>query len=175
MGMNEERMALADFVQRGRRWVLAYTIDLPVNRWDAWIAIASRDGLGQWFPATIVGEWTIGRVLRFTFPEDPDGEPMAGRVVDVEAGALLAFTWESDSLRLTLTEHDGGTRLDFAASLDGQGRGAREGAGWHVCLAALRESVGGYVVDSDRDWKQLFGRYAEKFGPAAATVLPPSS
>lgn len=168
-------MALADFTQRGQRWVLAYAIDLPVNRWDAWIAITSRDGLGQWFPATIVGEWTAGRALRFTFPHDPDGEAMSGRVVDVDAGALLAFTWEIDSLRMNLTEYDGGTRLVFAASLDGQGRGAREGAGWHVCLAALRESVGAYVEDADRDVKQLFGRYAEKFGPAAATVLPPSS
>ncbi len=168
-------MALADFGRRGERWILTYTIDLPVNRWDAWIAITSRDGLGQWFPATIVGEWTTGRPLRFTVGADPDGEPMAGRVVDVEAGALLAFTWATDSLRMALTQYDAGTRLVFAASLDSQGRGAREGAGWHVCLAALRESVGGYVEDADLDWQALFDRYSRRFGPEAATVLPPAS
>lgn len=171
--MDGQRIKLADFTRRADRWVLAYAVDLPVNRWDAWIAITSRDGLGRWFPATIVGEWTTGQALRFSFPEDPGGEAMGGRVVDVEAGALLAFTWEADSLRLALTEYDGGTRLVFAASLDAQGRGAREGAGWHVCLAALLASVGGYVADADREWQLLFDRYARKFGPAAATVLPP--
>lgn len=167
-------MALADLSRRGDRWVLRYALDLPVNRWDAWIAVTSRDGLGQWFPAVIVGEWTTGRTLRFTFPEDPDGEATTGRVVDVEAGALLAFTWGTDSLRLALTQYDAGTRLVFAASLDSQGRGAREGAGWHVCLAALRASLGGYVEDADRDWTALFDRYSRKFGPGAATVLPPA-
>ncbi|HXD27754.1 MAG TPA: SRPBCC domain-containing protein [Arthrobacter sp.] len=173
--MGDDGMELADFGRRGDRWILTYAIDLPVNRWDAWIAITSRDGLGQWFPATIVGEWTTGRTLRFGFAGDPDGEPMTGRVVDVEPGSLLAFTWAGDSLRMTLTQYDAGTRLVFAASLDSQGRGAREGAGWHVCLAALRASVGGYVEDADRDWKRLFGRYAAKFGPDAATILPPAT
>lgn len=167
-------MALADFTPRGDRWVLSYALDLPVNRWDAWIAVTSRDGLGRWFPATIVGEWTIGRALAFNVPEDPDGEVTSGRVIDVEAGALLAFTWEADSLRLSLTQYDAGTRLVFAASLDRRGRGAREGAGWHVCLAALAASVGGQVGESDRDWAELFGRYASLLGPEATTGLPPS-
>jgi len=168
-------MDLATFAPAGKRWVLTYGIDLPVNRWDAWIAVTSRDGLREWFPATIVGEWTPGRELVFTFPEDPDADPMRGEVVDVDSGSSLVFRWESDSLRIALQEHDAGTRLVFAASLDEQGRGAREGAGWHVCLANLRESVGGYVEDSDKDWPSLFGAYARKFGPEASTALPPDT
>ena len=100
---------------------------------------------------------------------------MRGEVVDVESGSSLAFRWETDSLRIALQEYDAGTRLVFAASLDDRGRGARDGAGWHVCLANLRESVGGYVEDADKDWKPLFDAYAAKFGPEAATALPPQA
>jgi uncharacterized protein YndB with AHSA1/START domain len=171
--MSPDAMELADFTPAGSRWVLTYRIDLPVNQWDAWIAVTSRDGLGHWFPARIVGEWAAGRELVYTFPEEPDADPMRGEVVEVETGRFLAFTWDTDTLRIGLDPYDAGTRLVFAASVDQRGRGAREGAGWHACLAALRESLGGYVEEEDKDWKSLFARYAGKFGAEAATVLPP--
>ncbi|MET1034626.1 MAG: SRPBCC domain-containing protein [Arthrobacter sp.] len=171
--MSADAMEMATFTPAGSRWVLTYRVDLPVNRWDAWIAVTTRDGLRPWFPATIVGEWTPGRELAFTFPDEPDADPMRGEVTDVEPGRELAFTWEGDSLRITLEEHDAGTRLVFAASLDGRGRGARDGAGWHACLAELRESVGGYVEDADKDTGRLFGAYASALGPEASTALPP--
>ena len=51
------------------------------------------------------GEWSPGRALEFTFPEEPDAEAMSGEVVSVETGHELVFTWETDSLRLALEEH----------------------------------------------------------------------
>jgi hypothetical protein len=163
----------AAFAPSGRRWVLTFRGDLPVNATDAWIAVASRDGLRGWFPAVIVGEWTAGRDLAFYVPDDEADEPVWGEVVDAEIGRLLAFVWGADSLRITLEPYDAGTRLVFAVSLDARGRGVHEAVRWHVCLAHLRESVGGYVEDADKDHDALFRRYRTAFGEDAA-ALPPA-
>lgn len=164
-------LAPATFGPAGNRWVLTFEVDLPVSRWDAWIAVTTRDGLGAWFPARIEGEWAQDRELTFTF--DGEDEVMHGHVIEAETGFSLAFTWDDDSLRMKLEEYDAGTRLTFAASIDSQGSGARDGAGWHSCLAALRESVGGFVEDTDKDSKYLFAMYEELLGAEAATAKPP--
>ncbi|GHD02723.1 SRPBCC domain-containing protein [Zhihengliuella salsuginis] len=169
--MHSTDLTPATFGPAGDRWLLKYVVDLPVSRWDAWIAVTTRDGLGAWFPARVLGEWTPGRELTFAFDDDDD-EPTYGEVVDVDSGRQLAFTWETDSLRLSLEEYDAGTRLTFAASIGARGRGARDGAGWHACLAALRESVGGYVEDADKDTGRLFALYSERFGPEGSTERP---
>ncbi|MBG6084200.1 SRPBCC domain-containing protein [Zhihengliuella flava] len=170
--MDAAELPPATLTPAGSRWVLTFAVDLPVSRWDAWIAVTTRDGLGAWFPARIQGEWRQDSGLMFTF--DEEDEVSYGRVVDAEIGFSLAFTWEEDSVRLKLEEYDAGTRLTFAASIDAPGRAARDAAGWHASLAALRESVGGYVEETDQDVRHLFAMYEGLFGQAAATDKPPS-
>ncbi|HWA83253.1 MAG TPA: SRPBCC domain-containing protein [Fimbriimonadaceae bacterium] len=78
-----------------------------------WEALTTTQALGTWLMPTDFKP-LIGYRFRF---ERAEGSPVRGKVTDVEANRLLAYTWrdedegESSLVVWTLEPTDGGTRL----------------------------------------------------------------
>jgi hypothetical protein len=73
---------------------------------------------------------------------DDGGDHLTGRIVAFDPPHVFSFTWGGELLRFEL-HHDGdGTRLVFTQVLSHRSVAARNGAGWHACLADLDRHIG---------------------------------
>ena len=156
------------------RWQLRFTRSLRHPQEKVWRAITEPEELAQWFPTTIEGERTPGAKLTFSFPEGKIA-PIEGEMLAYDPPALMEFRWGNDILRLELRPTSEGTELILLDTLEELGKAARDGAGWHACLAALEAHLSGSpdARDAMSLWKDVQPRYVETFGPEAATIGPP--
>lgn len=171
--------------EAGDRWRLRFERRLPRSPEEVWRALTDEEHLSAWFPTTIEGELEEGAALRFRFRKG-EAPPTTGRVIECDAPRVLEFTWgfsdeEADRperIRFELTPEGDGCRLTLTTTYDRVGRSARDAAGWHQCLDLLEARLAGErpgdAAGPER-WKRLERRYAERFGPEAATVGPPES
>ena len=155
-------------------WQLRFTRKLRHPPEKVWRAITEPEHLGHWFPTTIEGERATGARLRFAFPGD-QAPPMDGVMRAFEPPSLMELQWGPDIVRLELQPSEEGTVLTLLDILDERGKGARDGAGWHVCLDALAAHLdGGQDARESMDaWKDVHPDYVESFGAEAATIGPP--
>lgn len=155
--------------------VLHYRRELAQPRAKVWRALTEAKELEGWFPTTIEGALEPGSALVFSF-RDMDLAPMHGKVLAVEAPGLLEFMWGDDRVRFELSEDgEASTVLAFTVWFPEHGKGARDGAGWHVCLDALDAVVAGRTlpeVEGQR-WRQVHPEYVARLGPEASTLGPP--
>ena len=162
--------------QVGDRWQLHFTRRLPHPPEKVWRALTEPEHLKAWFPNDVEGERKEGAMLRHVFRND-EAPDMEGEMLAFEPPTVLELTWGDDVLRFELRADDGGqtTVLDFVDVLDDVGKAARDGAGWHVCLDALQEHLGGEPTHwNDMDaWKPVHERYVEEFPPEASTIGVP--
>jgi uncharacterized protein YndB with AHSA1/START domain len=150
-----------------RRW-------FPYPQATVWRAVTEPEHLAAWFPTTIEGDRVAGGRLSFRMP-DNEAPPFDGEMLVFEPPSRMELRWGDEVLRLRLEPGDAGTLLVFTASFDEFGKVARDGAGWHACLDLLGCVVAGEAApwsSADR-WRQVHGRYVERFGPEASTVGPP--
>jgi len=105
----------------------------------------------------------------------PDGQLLA-----YDPPRLLAHSWGDDQLRWELREHDDGCLLRLTHTFDDRFKAARDGAGWHLCLQALADSLGrkpaprpGSTPRLPEGWSELNREYQELFGIAAEQATPP--
>ena len=163
----------ATFTKSGERYVLELERHLPHPPEKVWRVLTERELLRQWFPCDIEGEWVVGTPLLFTFLRGegdslPD-EELRGEVLVVDPPKLLEFRWGSSVLRAELIALPDGCRLQFSETLDDPSWGARNAAGWEMCLENLDLLLEGaaavkFVADI---WKAKFARYRKKFEPDA--------
>jgi uncharacterized protein YndB with AHSA1/START domain len=141
-----------------------------------WSAITDPGELAQWFPSTVSGELRAGSGLSFSFPEHPDVADMKGSVTDFDPPSELGFYWGEDHLRFQLSPADGGggTDLRFTVMLDAADKAARDGAGWHVCLARLEAMLDGAAEAALKQisdgWREHYDEYARRGFPATAPI-----
>jgi uncharacterized protein YndB with AHSA1/START domain len=151
-----------------------------------WQAITEEDELSAWFPARMVGPRERGAVLQFIFapvpgqvPEDSteEGIMMTGEMRVFDPPLTLEYTWDVDVLRFELEARPEGTLLKFTHTFDDKGRGAREAAGWDICLASLEAQVAGDSAEpfTNERHADLFERYALRFGPDGAVHKNPNA
>lgn len=159
----------------GDRWRLRFVRPLrhPVDR--VWTALTDPAELAAWFPQTVTTAWTVGGPI--TFGSEPSGT-FAGEVLRCEPPRLLEFTWGTDVLRFELEPSDEGCVLTLLDTFAERGKGARDAAGWHVCLDSLEAALdggpdGGPLDDPGSRWAAVHPDYVRAFGPKAATVGPP--
>ncbi len=158
------------------RWQLRFrrTLRHPPER--VWRAITEPEHLAQWFPTTIDGERAAGARLRFSFPGG-EAPAMDGEMLSFQPMSVMELRWGPDVLRIELRAVAGGTELTLLDTLQEHGKAARDGAGWHVCLDALECSLS--TEPNSRDqlsaWSEVHPHYVQSFGPAGATIGPPSS
>jgi uncharacterized protein YndB with AHSA1/START domain len=157
------------------RWQLRFTRTLAHAPEKVWRALTEPEHLAHWFPTTIEGERAAGARLRFAFPGG-QAPPFDGEMLAYEPPRLLELRWGDDILRLELRPTaEGATVLTLLDTLDDRGKGARDGAGWHVCLDSLAEHLHGEPTarESMGAWKDVHPHYVKSFGPEAATIGPP--
>ena len=148
--------------------VVTFVRRLPHPVAKVWRAVTEPEHLASWFPGSVeVDEWRPGAALRFTVET---GDSFDGEVLSVEPERLLELRWGPDRLRIELApDGDASTVLTFSDTLEAIGKAARDGAGWHVCLARLAAEL------DVPAWQDVHPRYVERFGPEAATIGPPES
>ncbi len=147
----------------------------PVEK--VWQALTGPAALRHWFPQDIEGDLRPGGKIRFVFRTGEAHESMPafdGEVLEYDPPRVLAFTWGPDSLRWELRPDGDGCLLIFTDTLEAQGKAARDGAGWHVCLDALEAWIDGTEPPPAGRWEQVHSRYVSLFGPAATTIGRPT-
>ncbi|MGI9629170.1 MAG: SRPBCC family protein [Longimicrobiales bacterium] len=161
----------------GARYTLRVEHRLAKPPEKVWRALTTRELMKRWFPCDVEGEWTVGAVLQFEFLQG-EGEglsdaDMRGEVLAVEEPRLLEFRWGTDVLKFELTPDGDGCRFHLSHSFDDPSFGARNAAGWEICLENLDlvlEGVG-FAKFVAKVWKAKFDRYVGEFeavhGPQA--------
>ena len=153
------------------RYVLKVERRLAQPPERVWRAVTDRELLKQWFPCDVEGDWTVGAGLRFEFlqgeGEGLSEEELRGEVLALEEPRLLEFRWGTDVLKYELTSDGDGCLFRLSHSFDDPSWGARNAAGWEMCienLDLLLEGVG-LVKFAAKVWKTKFSRYVAKFEP----------
>ena len=147
----------------------------PIER--VWRAISAPEEMGAWFPSDVVGKRTVGAELLFEDeaqrdaaraagePTRDDGPMFHGRVVAYDPPQVFSFTWGGELLRFELRPEGDGTLLVFTQVLSHPAVAARNGAGWHACLDALRVVLDGPDDADEPDWRRVYDRYVTEIGP----------
>ena len=161
----------ADLTQAGGRYTLILERNLPYPPEKVWRVLTERELLRQWFPCDVEGEWKVGAELRFTFlhgeGEGLSEEELRGQVVTVDPPRLLEFLWGRHLIRSELIAEGDGCRLLFSETLDDASEGARNAAGWEMCIENLElllqgASAARFALDV---WRGKYARYVKKFEP----------
>lgn len=147
----------------------------PIER--VWRAVTDPAEMAAWFPSNVEGERAVGAELSFADdaqraaameagePTRADGPIFRGKVVTYDPPKVFAFTWGWELLRFELIPDDDETVLVFTHHLSHRSVAARNGAGWHACLAALDELLSEPTEDTS-DWMRVYDDYVERMGPA---------
>lgn len=159
----------------GDRCVLRYTRRFEHPREKVWRALTEPDHMASWFPDEMHGERVAGASLHFV---DRSGASVEfdGEMLAFDPPSVMELRWGDDVLRFELHDDGAGTVLVFTDTLAELGKAARDGAGWHVCLAALTRAVDGTRAPAshDDDWHEVHEQYVARLGPDASTIgIPP--
>jgi uncharacterized protein YndB with AHSA1/START domain len=157
--------------QRGDDWTLTFTRRLPHPPERVWRAVTEGEHLAAWFPDRIEGEFRAGAPLRFV---TQTGDAFEGEMLVFEPGSVLELRWGTDRIRIEVAPDDDGTVLTLRDTFTDLGKAARDGAGWHACLARLDAHLAGASEPASADtWPAVHPRYVDALGPAASTIGPP--
>jgi uncharacterized protein YndB with AHSA1/START domain len=159
-----------DLGQLDHRLVFTRRLPHPVEK--VWRAITEPEHLAVWFPDRMEGRFAPGASLRFVVAT---GDAFDGEVLAFDPPAVLELRWGTDVLRMELATDGDGTVLTFTDTFGELGKAARDGAGWHECLARLEARLDGRTEPpADAVWSAVHPRYERALGPEASTIGPPS-
>ncbi|HLZ27268.1 MAG TPA: SRPBCC family protein [Chloroflexota bacterium] len=173
----DERHDLGQLEHTGDQLQLRFTRKLHHPPEKVWRALTEAEHLAAWFPTEIAGERATGAALRFTFRHG-EGPTLDGQMLRYEPPSVLEFRWgDDDTLRFELQPDGDGSRLRFVNTFNELGKGARDAAGWHVCLDNLVAHLDGREPSGTpaERWHAVHSVYVARFGPEAATIGPPAS
>jgi uncharacterized protein YndB with AHSA1/START domain len=148
----------------------------PMER--VWRAISDPAEMAAWFPSNVEGERAIGAELAFVDdaqraaalqagePTRVEGPTFRGTVVAYDPPKMFSFTWAGELLLFELLPDGDGTLLVFTQVLSHQSVAARNGSGWHQCLAQLDRLLGEGAGPEADDWEAVYADYLHRIGPA---------
>jgi uncharacterized protein YndB with AHSA1/START domain len=129
----------------------------PVER--VWRAVTEPRELACWFVAPVPWKPELG--------EEFGAAGQTGRITELQAPHVLAWTWGEERYRFDLEDSDGGCVLVFTHVFDAAlGNGAQHAAGWEAYLARLDAHLGGDALseeDAHAGTAELHERYAARF------------
>ncbi|GAB1821637.1 SRPBCC family protein [Herbidospora sp. RD11066] len=147
------------------RWTLVFTRELRHGPEKVWAALTEAGQLKEWAP--FESSRDLGAPGEATLVMD--GAGTGETVTRAEPPHLLEYTWGGDLLRWELEPTEAGTRLRLSHTMPGPEWGARNAAGWHVCLDVADRllagtSKGRIVGDDAREhgWQELHDAYTTK-------------
>jgi uncharacterized protein YndB with AHSA1/START domain len=144
----------------------------PIDR--VWAAVSEPSQLPAWFPSTVEIDPVVGGTV--TFSGDPNHEGGASTVLAIDPPTRLWFSWGADELRFDLEAiGEDSCRFVLINLLDEQNAAARNGAGWHVCLAELDKVLRGIPSNGPHSedtvpWQPLYEGYIELGLPSGAWI-----
>lgn len=156
----------------GDSWAITFTRRLPHPPERVWRAVTEPDHLAAWFPDEVVGERRAGAPLKFV---SSMGDAFDGEMLVFEPPSVIEMLWGTDRLRIEVRPDGAGTVLTLTDTFGELGKASRDAAGWHECLDRLGHALAG--TDPGKPgapWPALNRIYAERFGPEASTIGPPS-
>ena len=106
---------------------------------------------GEWQTVNVIVACEPHKVFSWSVGDDP---------------SFPAATW-----RYELQPEGDGTLLTFTDTITELGKAARDGAGWHECIARLVAHLDGTTTGDP--WAAVHPGYQAKFGPEASTIGPP--
>jgi len=158
------------------RCQLTFVRQLAYSREKVWRALTENEHLAAWFPTDIEGKREGGAKLRFVFRNN-EGPAIEGQLLVYDPPRVLELRWgNEETLRFELVPAEAGCMLTFINRFDERGKAARDAAGWHSCLDVLEYHLNGEIAPCQprERWPQVHQAYVERFGPAAASIGPPS-
>jgi uncharacterized protein YndB with AHSA1/START domain len=154
------------------QWQLRFRRRLAHRPEKVWRALTEPEDLAAWFPTTIDGERAPGAVLAFRFPGEA-AAPLSGEMLAYDPPHHMQFSWGEDVVRFELESDGDGTILTLVDLIAERGKGARDAAGWHVCLDNLDRHLAGEPPIPDDAWASKNEEYQRRMGPEASTMGPP--
>jgi uncharacterized protein YndB with AHSA1/START domain len=168
--MSDSGLGRLDAVEQG--WQLVFRRHLEHSPERVWRAITEPDELAAWFPDRVSGSWQVGEALTFASAQ---AGTFTGRVLVCDPPRVLSYTWGTDVLRFEIEPEGTGCVLTLLDTLTPLGKGARDAAGWHVCLDSLAAHLDRRPLQADAGerWTAIHPHYVSAFGPEATTIGPP--
>ena len=163
----------ATFSKSGVLYTLAFERELPHSPEKVWRVLTERELLKQWFPCDIEGEWVVGAKLKFHFlhgeGEGLSEEELSGEVLAVEPPRRLEFRWGKHFYVCELKPRGDGCTFSFSDSFADSSEGARNAAGWELCLDNLDLLLDGAELAkfTMEQWQSRFYYYAKLFQESA--------
>jgi uncharacterized protein YndB with AHSA1/START domain len=152
---------------------------LPYPPERVWRALTEPGELADWHPTPFASAPSAGASI--AYHGEPGAEPMApGTVLVCDPPHALAHTWHEDELRWELEPRESGCLLRLTHLFDDRFKAARDGAGWHLCLDALTDSLArkptpqrGHGERIPAGWSELNDDYQQRFGISPEQATPP--
>jgi uncharacterized protein YndB with AHSA1/START domain len=143
-----------------------------------WQALTQRAQLEAWHPTPFdLQGGSIAYVKDERWPAMVGGE-----VIAHDPPSLLEHTWGEDLLRWELRPHGDGCLLLLTHVFDDRMKAARDAAGWHLCIEALKSSLVGNAHSDQTGaqrlpsgWRELNAQYQQRFGISPEQATPPPS
>lgn len=148
--------ASANLVPTYPHWILHLQRQFAQKPNDVWAAITEPEKVASWAPFRPDRNLGSRGPVRLTMLDGD--ETYDCEVLDEVPNESLAYTWDTDRLRFSLTENDGGTRLTLAHTMDDRNSAASVAAGWHLCLSTMELLLAGKDVPS------VTGEKAKEYG-----------
>lgn len=155
------------------RFVLRFERRIAHPPEKVWRALTDPAELSHWFPQTVEADLRPGGKMRFVSSRG-GASSFDGEVIEFDPPRVFAYLWGTDLLRWELQPDRDGCLLVFTDTIEEQGKAARDGAGWHVCLEMLGARLDGSAPPPADRWEQVHPGYVDRFGPQAATIGPPA-
>ncbi|WP_020576284.1 SRPBCC family protein [Actinopolymorpha alba] len=150
------------------RCVLRFERRLAHPAEKIWRAITDSAELAQWFPSGVKMDFEAGTIW-FEFGKK-EGAPGTGTVLETDPPRLLAFTWETDTLRFELQPDAGTCLLTFTYTFDDRYSAASLASGWDGCLSGLEAMLDGQPYTWPDGLGERHEEYIERFGLAEGTI-----
>ena len=158
--------------ERGSRTLLRFERRLRQPPERVWQALTDLHELRRWHPSPFELDARVGGAVRYL---PPGGVAMGeGKVLEYDPPRVLAYTWGDDELRWEVRPDGDGSVLLLTHTFDDRFKGARDAAGWEVCLRRLEGALSGAELEGG-EWAELNRRYQEKFGISPEQATPPPS
>jgi uncharacterized protein YndB with AHSA1/START domain len=165
---------LGTLAEHEGEWQVRFERRLPHPLEKVWRAVTEREHMKAWFPDEVLGERRAGAPLKFV--SEAMGTTFEGEMLVFEPMSTMELQWgPTNKLRIELQPDGDGTLLTLVETLGELGEAARDAAGWHECLDRLVADLAGSEPPAfGTVWARIHPSYVESFGPAAATIGPPT-
>lgn len=155
----------------GNDWDLIVDRVVPHPPARVWTALTDPEDLAQWGPFEAERSLTSTGPVRLTTRDAGEIQASDERVLMVETGTLVEYSWGSGVLRWEVHPHEDGARLVLRHRFPDRAEAPSYAAGWQLCLQSLSELLRDGTTQSrvgtsapSYGWEELHEKYGRYLG-----------